>query len=851
MSSDAKHRRLSDLRSGEVGVITRVFGHGSFRKRITEMGFVRGKSVKVVKNAPLMDPVEYEIMGYHVALRRSEAHLIEVSTATGQVSGCEPGQGGSSAGNRPGEKTAVTHPGKATARGKAHDATLECQSQNRFQHHKSNIINVALVGNPNSGKTSLFNLASGSHERVGNYSGVTVEGKSAHFNHRGTRINIVDLPGTYSITEYTPEELYVRTHILEQMPDVVINVVDASNLERNLFLTTQLIDMDLKVVVALNMYDELVDAGSKLDYKTLGQMLGIPFVPTVASKGTGIDELFDTVIAVFEENEPMVRHIHINYGDDIEQSILALQDNIWLNSDIVARYSSRYMALKLLEGDRNTFDLLKKVPNYDDIAATAQHESARIEKIYAEKVETVIADAKYGFIAGALTETCKLGACSKNEKASRIDRILTHRWLGIPIFVLIMWIMFQTTFTLGEYPAEWIECGVGWIGGLVRGGIGEGPLRDLLTDGVISGVGGVLVFLPNILLLFFFISILEDTGYMARAAFIMDKLMHKIGLHGKSFIPMLMGFGCNVPAIMATRTLESRKDRILTMLIIPFMSCSARMPVYVLLISTFFIKYQGLIMLSIYAIGIVIAVLSSLLLKKVLFKGSEAPFVMELPPYRIPTTRSVIKHMWNKGSQYLRKMGTVILVASVIVWALGYYPSKVSYSRDFDALRAQVEISEISPEKKAEEIESLDMLQSSERQSNSYIGRMGRFIEPAIRPLGFDWHVGVSLISGIAAKEIIVSSMAVLSSVPDEEVSLSESLRGQRYLSGPKAGEPVYTPLVAYNMMIFILLYFPCFAVFAAIRKEAGTKWAVFAAFYTTAVAWIISLLVYQIGIFF
>lgn len=788
LMSEIEHsgsRRLSDLETSHEAMITKVFGHGSFRKRITEMGFVRGKRIRVVKNAPLMDPVEYEIMGYHIALRRSEAELIEVSEC-------------------PIDDISTS----------SSDGTFEQESANRFFHSKSKVINVALVGNPNAGKTSLFNISAGVHERVGNYSGVTVDAKSATFERRGYTINVVDLPGTYSITEYSPEELYVRNQILDHMPDVVVNVVDATNLERNLFLTTQLIDMDIKVVMALNMYDELQDSGAELDYATLGEMIGIPIVPTVASRGQGVDELFDTVIDAFEDNQPIMRHIHINYGEDIEQAILAIQNLIWKNTDIVARYSSRYLSIKILEGDHPTLDILSSAANLEPIQATAKKYATRLERLYNERIETIVADAKYGFITGALGETMRGGSADKGRRTSRIDRIITNRILGFPIFLLFMWAMFQATFSVGAVPAEWIEMGMGWLGQYIGSVMPVGALQDLIVDGVIGGVGGVLVFLPNILVLFMFISIMEDTGYMARAAFIMDKLMHKIGLHGKSFIPLLMGFGCNVPAIMATRTLESRKDRLLTILIIPFMSCSARFPVYILLISAFFTENQGLVLFSIYLIGILVAVLSSLALKRLLFRHSEAPFVMELPPYRIPTVRSIVRHMWNRAGQYLRKMGSVILVASVLIWALGYYP-------------------------KADD----------GKPQESYIQQVGHAVEPAISPLGFDWQIGVSLVTGLAAKEVVVSTMAVLAeSDGDTHTSLPQKLQNQKYTSGPRQSEAVFTPLVAYNMMIFMLLYFPCIAVIAAIRKEAGMRWAVFTMFYTTALAWIVTFAVYQIG---
>ena len=820
MEKEIINKRLSELKTSEEGVITKVFGHGSFRNRITEMGFVRGKTVRVIKNAPLSDPIEYEIMGYRIALRKSEAELIEVSLPSGGTAGSGLPSGG----------------------------TFRDESVNRFQHVTGRTINVALVGNPNSGKTSLFNVASGSHERVGNYSGVTVDAKQAVFRQDGYTFNLFDLPGTYSITEYTPEELYVRRHILDAMPDVVINVLDASNLERNLFLTTQLIDMDLKVVIALNMYDELEKSGLKLDYRNLGRMIGIPIVPTVASRGEGIRELFKTVIDVFEDNEPIVRHIHINYGKDIEHSIRLLQDEIWKNTDLVARYSSRYLAIKLLCNDKNGYEVVEPAANFAEISAVAEHERQKLERQYKDCVETIITDAKFGFIAGALEETCQGINLRKNRPDDRVDRIMTHKVWGLPIFLLIMWIMFQTTFSLGGVPAGWLETGVEWLGDFIGGIMREGPLRELIVNGIISGVGGVIVFLPNILILFFFISLMEDTGYMARAAFIMDKLMHKIGLHGKSFIPLLMGFGCNVPAIMATRTLESRKDRLMTMLIIPFMSCSARLPVYVLLISAFFPSNQGLVLFSIYLIGILIAIGSSILFKKLLFAKAEAPFVMELPPYRIPTTRNVVRHMWSKGSQYLRKMGTVILAASIIIWALGYYPRNVEYSVDYDRVAAEIASSGLSPEDEQAKLQELNDIRHAEHQKQSYIGKIGRFIEPAIRPLGFDWQIGISLFSGLAAKEIVVSTMAVLSNSGDDDASLAENLQKQVYTQGDKAGQPVYSPLVAYTLMLFILLYVPCIAAIVAIRREAGRKWAALSVVYSTGLSWLLSFVVYQIG---
>jgi len=818
-----KNFRLSDLKSGDEGIITKVLGHGAFRNRITEMGFVKGKKVKVIKNAPLQDPVEYEIMDYRVSLRRSEASLIEV-IAPEMADKLE----------------------NIKFEGVIDEETLKISL-----HEKGKTINIALVGNPNCGKTTLYNYASGSHERVGNYGGVTVEARSATFTQNGYTFNIVDLPGTYSITEYTPEELFVRMHITERTPDVVVNVVDASNLERNLYLTTQLIDMNIKVVIALNMFDELEKKDAKLNYKGLGEMFGIPIIPTIAKKGKGIQELFNKIIDVYEDNDPIVRHIHINYGGDIETAIYRIQCLLKENKAITDKYSTRYLALKLLETDTSTMKQLAFCFNIEQILATTNLEIHKLEKEYSEKSSTIITDAKYGFIAGALNETFVPGVDEKRKQTPNIDYFLTHKTFGFPLFIFFMWLMFQATFTLGSYPMNWINTGVAYIKELIQNTMPAGLLNDLLVNGILAGVGGVFSFLPNILILFFFISFMEDTGYMARASFIMDKLMHKIGLHGKSFIPMLMGFGCNVPAIMATRTLENKKDRILTMIITPFMSCSARLPVYVLLISVFFPHNQGLVLISIYVIGIVIAVLTALAMKKLLFAKQDVPFVMELPPYRIPTLRNTSIHMWHKAVQYLQKMGTIILLASIIIWALSHFPQKVQYSANFEAQITQIKGNEnLLDVAKSQQIAQVNIKQQFEQQEHSYIGKMGHFIEPVIRPLGFDWKIGVSIISGLAAKEIVIGTMSVLYQT-NKSAGLREKLQQQTYVSGTKIGQKVFTPLVAYSLMLFVLIYFPCVAVIAAINKESNWKWAVFSMIYTTSIAWIVSFLTFQIGSLF
>lgn len=835
---------LSELQNGEYGIVSKVRGRGAFRKRIIEMGFIRGKKVTVIKNAPLKDPIEYSVMGYEVSLRRSEAALIEVVT--------------------PEEAKELV---KSDYNGTL-ETIVEQDYLQKGAKKGSKVINVALVGNPNSGKTTLFNYASGSKENVGNYAGVTVDSKKAHFKHKGYTFNITDLPGTYSLSAYTPEELYVRQFIHEQKPDVVINVVDASNLERNLYLTTQLIDMDIKVIVALNMHDELEASGDKFNHEELGKMIGIPFIPTVSSKGKGLPALFDTVINLYADKDRTYRHIHINYGQHIENAIEVIQPIIKKpeNDSITLHYSSRHLSIKLLEKDKQVHRILANSPLYEEIKNTTDKEIKRLEGIYSEDSETLITDAKYGFIAGALKETYTENKHKKRQNTQAIDDFVTHKYLGFPIFLFFMWVTFYVTFKVGDYPMQWIENGVAWLSSFLSEVMPNGAFKDLLVGGIINGVGSVIVFLPNILLLFFFLSLLEDTGYMARAVFIMDKLMHRIGLHGRSFIPLVMGFGCNVPAIMATRTIENRNNRMVTMLINPFMSCSARLPVYILILGAFFPKHAGTMLFGIYLIGILMAVLMAIIFKKTLFKGDDIPFVMELPPYRIPSFKSVLRHMWTKASQYLKKMGGVILVGVIIIWALEYYPRTTVYSQDYEGQieLIETEIAQLAEQidtaptdsminTKHQEIRTIQSIMISEEQAHSYLGRIGKFVEPAIAPLGFDWKMGISLIAGVAAKEIVVSTLGVLVQAgPDADEhnpSLIEKLQQETYTDGPRKGQKVYTPLSALSFLLFILIYFPCVAVIATIKQESGHwKWAAFTVFYTTALAWLVSFLFYQIG---
>jgi len=816
--------KLSEVKNSETVVITKVLGHGSFRKRISEMGFVKGKEVKVIKSAPFNGPFEFKIINYNVSLRKSEADLIEVIPVEDFIkSEFENYQG-------------------------VIDRDIDLVDQSE----RTKIINIALVGNPNSGKTTLFNFISGSKERVGNYSGVTVDIKKATFKTKGYTFNFYDLPGTYSLTAYSKEEIYVREFIYEQTPDIVINVLDTTNLERNLFLTTQLIDMDVRIVAALNMYDELEKKNLFFDKDELSKLLGIPFVPTISSKGIGLDNLIDKVIDVFEGKDTVSRHIHINYGKDLEDAIQNVRQKIKVNKPITDKVSSRFLAIKLLEKDGQVTDLLSHYQNFDEIQKATQKEIHKIEILENEESETVITNAKYSFITGALKETFKNLKHSEKTRSEKIDSVLTHPVLGFPIFTSILFMIFYVTFKVGAYPMDWIDKGVLELGNFVSGLMTDGMLKDLLVNGIINGAGSVLVFLPNILILFLFISLLEGTGYMARAAFIMDEIMHRFGLHGRSFIPMIMGFGCNVPAILATRSMRNKGDRILTMLIIPFMSCSARLPVYILIISAFFVKYQALYLIGIYAVGIVFAFITAQILNKTFFRNKETPFVMELPTYRLPTARNVLYHMWDKTQHYLKKIGTIILIGVVIVWALEYFPRETENTKAIQTeIQSVVQNATINTIEKENAISQLNIKMESDRLVNSYLGRFGKLIEPVMRPLGFDWKMSIALVAGLPAKEIVISTMGVLyQSVDDENsVNLQQKLKNEKFETGKNVGKKVFTTPSALAFLIFILIYFPCIGVVVAIKNESESwRWAAFSIFYTTSLAWVAAFLVYNIG---
>ncbi len=776
-------RLLDNEPVGMTVQVVRVMGDGAFRQRLLEMGFVRGAKVTVLKNAPLQDPVEYMIMGSHISLRHSEAAQVEVTDKDAAFCDMED----------------------------AYNGTVET-SVAGVDPMADDVLRVVLVGNPNCGKTSLFNNATGAKEKVGNYGGVTVDSKEGWFNVGGRRVQLVDLPGTYSLTEYSPEEMYVRTYIRDHHPDAIINIVDAGNLERNLYLTTQVMDMNIPMVIALNMWDELEKSGDKLDTEMLGRLLGARMVPLTAYNGHGVDDVLQAAMDAIDESEQETHHHNVNYGTLIEDGLKELGDKC---PDL-----DRYTVLKIIENDKHALALLEGQDNVQEVKDAAANLRQRIERNYNDDIVSIITDLKYGFVRGALAEALTPNpdrATDETKPGYSLDRLLTNRWLALPILLVLMWLMFEATFTLGAYPQEWIENGIGWLGEWIGSTMPDGILRDLIVDGIIGGVGGVLVFLPQILILFFFISLLEDSGYMARAAFIVDRVMHRVGLHGKSFIPYLIGFGCGVPAIMATRTLENRRDRLVTILTIPFMSCSARLPSYLLLVAAFFTAKQGLILMSIYLVGIIVAGITAIVLSKTLLKHDKTQFVMELPPYRKPTARNATIHMWSKGKQYLQKMGTIILAASIIVWALGYFPRHEGQT-------------------------------PQEQIENSFMGQMGKAIEPVVAPLGFNWQMGVSVLTGAAAKEIVVSTMGVLYTGEADADEESAPLKEKLQTATKPDGSHVFNPVVAYSFMLFILLYFPCIAALAAIKREAGTKWMVFEIFYTTGVAWLISFIFYQLA---
>ena len=726
---------------------------------------------------------------------------------------------------------------------------------------------VALAGNPNSGKTTIFNELTGARQHVGNYPGVTVERKEGFRRHDDMELQIVDLPGTYSLTAYSAEELVARNFIIDEKPDVVVDILDTSNLERNLYLAVQLMELGVPLVLAFNMSDMAKARGYEFDIDKLSRFFGARIVQTVGNKGTGMKELLDAIIETATDEASNTNRKEeqsstgalsakasirgsrqaaptINYGRDIEEEIAKIQSLLQADASIVDKYYARWLAVKLLENDK---ELRKLAP--DEVNAKVDKSIAHIEKILGESAETAIAGARYGFISGACQEAVRSTIEIRHTISDRIDSVATNRILGIPVFLGLMYLVFHLTFTLGDPPMGWIEGFFGWLGGVVQSwwpAGSESLLKSLLVDGIIGGVGGVIVFLPNILLLFLAIAILEDSGYMARAAFIMDRLMHKIGLHGKSFIPMLIGFGCSIPAIMATRTLENRRDRLTAILVIPLMSCGARLPIYALIIPAFFPQaWHAPMLWIIYMIGIALAVLSAKLLRVTVLKGESVPFVMELPPYRMPTIKGVLIHMWERGWLYLKKAGTIILGISILLWAMTTFPGlpdgeKVRFENERHTIQTNFSGDE---EELAGRLAAIDNAEAEAALEYSIAGRIGHAMELLLRPMGFDWKIGTALIGAFAAKEVFVAQMGIVYSVgeADEE---SETLREKL--------KSTYTPLVGFCIMLFCLISAPCMATIAVTRRESNSwRWALFQLGGLTLLAYLLTVLVFQAGSLF
>ncbi len=704
-------------------------------------------------------------------------------------------------------------------------------------------ITIALAGNPNSGKTTVFNNLTGARQHVGNYPGVTVEKKEGSLEYSDYDINIVDLPGTYSLTAYSLDELVARNFVIEEKPDVVIDIIDSSNLERNLYLATQFMELGVPLVLAFNMSDVTDKQGLMIDKAKLSELLGTPIVFTVATKKRGMDELLDEAINLVE-GRTKLRRTTVGYGREIQEELTKLEDILLKDKILTQKHSSRWLAIRLLENDSEVIRKVKESSYSDEILAQVEKSTHHLQGIFGDTPEAIIADRRYGFISGACSEALQRTYEVRHTISDKIDKVLVNRILGLPIFLGLMWLVFKFTFKLSEPLMGWVETGQEWLGNFVGGFLAEGSaIQSLVVDGIVGGVGSVLIFVPIISLLFLAIALLEDSGYMARAAFIMDRLMHKIGLHGRSFIPMLLGFGCNLPAIMATRTIEDRKDRFVTILVNPFISCGARLPVYTLLIGAFFSeRIAGNALFSLYLLGIVVAIIMAKIFRRFLFNGPAAPFVMELPPYRMPTVKGLLIHMWERGRVYLKKAGTIIFVGCVLVWFLSNFPWSPRYSKDYDVLIEQAQGNE-------EMVVRLENEQAFEKLEKSFAGKLGKTVAPVFKPLGFDdWRVSVGLVGGFIAKEIVVGTLGTLHSVgeaDEESPSLRAALQNQRRSDGSK----MYNPLVAYSLMVFVLLYIPCVATIAVIKRETNSwRWPTFAAFYTTAVAWVIAFIIYQGG---
>ncbi|MFH2036414.1 MAG: ferrous iron transport protein B [Candidatus Zixiibacteriota bacterium] len=723
-------------------------------------------------------------------------------------------------------------------------------------------IKIALAGNPNAGKTSIFNNLTGARQRVANFPGVTVEKRVGFRSYRDYDITFVDLPGTYSLTAYTIDEKVAREFIINEQPDLIINVIDSCALERSLYLTLQLIEMSVDIVIDLNMWDEAKESGVEIDANKLSELLGAPVVKTIGSRSQGIENLLDTAIDLFEvgrhsekngngghhqrqyrkQHGHVHRHPPISYGSQLDDVVVDLSHEIKQCKGCTGCGNPRWLAIKLLEGDQEI--RTRCIPDETQspgLTEKLNQSISHLKSTAADEPEIAITEGRYGYAAGIVREVLKAPKTDRMQFSTHLDYFLTHKYFGYPVFLVIMWLIFQATFVIGQYPMGWIESGIENLQMLLASAIPAGVISDMIINGIIGGVGSVIVFLPNIIIMFLGISILEDSGYMSRAAFLMDRLMHFLGLHGKSFIPLLMGFGCSVPAIMSTRTLESQRDRILTVLLIPFMSCSAKLPVYVLFAGAFFGVAAGNVIFVLYTLGIVIAIVAARIFLATILKGESLPFVMELPPYRMPGWKSVAIHMWERTKIYLKKMGGVILIASIVLWGLGFFPVKTEFSTDYEA---QIEeLSSVESQPALEEIARLRAQKSAESLEYTFIGRLGDFVEPVVAPLGFNWQMGVALLTGVVAKEVVVSTLGVLYQLGDDANEQSESLI--KTLQNPKNG---VSPLAAFAFMAFVLFYTPCIVAVLAVKREVGAKWMFFTANFQLALAWLAAFIIYQGG---
>ncbi len=685
-------------------------------------------------------------------------------------------------------------------------------------------ITIAVAGNPNSGKSTIFNNLTGARQHVGNYPGVTVEKKEGIVTCQDYEIKVVDLPGTYSLSAYSEDEVVARNFIIQERPDLIVDIVDSSNLERNLYLTTQLMELNVPLVLAMNMSDMAKKKGQDIDYKQLSELLGIAIVSTVGNKNIGTGKLLETVIKVYEE-EISLPEVHMEYGVEVHEQMDKIERILVKDKTLINRMPLRWLIIKMLENDPSVLDLVAKSAVGREVLAQNEKSRHHLQLHFGDAAEVIIADRRYGFISGACTQSTRSSVEHRHDLSDKIDKIVLNRMAGIPIFALVMYSIFKFTFTFSEPVVGWFEKFFGCLGEAVAWLIPEGLVQSFVVDGLIGGVGGVLGFFPLVLFMFFAIAFFEDSGYMARAAFVMDKLMSKFGLHGKSFLPMMISTnGCAVPGIMATRTLESKSDRLITMMVTPFMICGAKLPIFALFIGAFFPPGNSAnIMFLMYVLSVVIAFACAWLLKKLVFKGETAHFVMELPPYRLPTLKGLLLKMWERGWMYVKKAGTIIVLISVLIWAGFTFP-------------------QYSPEEKNIDKEKT----AAVRLEQSYAGRLGHFIEPAIKPIGLDWRGGIALMAGVAAKEVVVSTFGTIYSLgevdPEETDSLRESLKK----------DPFWNPLKALAFLMFTLIYLPCFVAMAVFYKESGSKlkWTLFLFFWTTLFAWLAAFLVYQGGSF-